>query len=65
MTEHTITLTGSELGDLIFALHTAAADRRNFVKTCGDIASLADQKASYQAEAERLDALASKINLQV
>ena len=63
MTSYTITLTGRELSEIIFALRLKAAERRSLVKTCGDIGSLAKQKASFQAEAEQLDALATKLNL--
>lgn len=61
MTTHTITVTSGELGEIIHALYYQAGERRNLANTCGDTALLAKQKNDFQAEAERLEGLASKL----
>jgi hypothetical protein len=63
MTTYTITITCGEHSDIFFALRCHAAERRKLAEACGDIAVLAEQKASFEQEAKRIDDLASKINL--
>ena len=65
MTERTIKLTGAEWREVVFALRCHAAERRNLANTCVGIESLAENKASFQAEAEQADELATKINQQI
>lgn len=63
MTSYTITMDSADLDEVVLALRCGASNRRYLAKTCGDIAMLADHKAKFQAEAERLDELATRLNL--
>jgi hypothetical protein len=62
-TSYTITLTGGEHSDVIVALRSEAHNRRKLAEGCGDIEGLAKQKAWFQDEAKKLDAIASKLML--
>lgn len=63
MTSYTITMTGPELTEVIFALRCTAAESRSLANCCGDMNSLAKEKAKFQDQAKRCDELANRINL--
>lgn len=60
MTTYTVTLTGEELGQILYALRYEAANYRSLVPSHRDVS---EPERKFQQLAEQLDELATRINL--